>query len=120
MPRRHTLTDASKVRLRARWRTLARLAQRADAGELRGDAFEMLGELAPIEDKGQAWALFALARLCFAYVKADPPLRETLAPALVALGAAADRVLDMSDPGLNALGGRADPPPRRPRADIDG
>lgn len=115
MPRRHTLTDASKVRLRARWRTLARLAQRADAGELRGDAYAMLGELAPIEDKGQAWALFALARLCFAYVKADPPLRETLAPALVALGAAADRVLDMSDPGV-----RADPPPRRPRADIDG
>lgn len=113
-----TLTAAERGRLRLLWRRLSVGALGADPAELKDPAREALGWASPCDRPGDAFVLFALARLAFAFVREPTEAgRAARRPALSGLALLAGEVLDATDPGEPP----PPPPPTLPfRADLDG
>lgn len=112
-----TLTAAERARLRTLWRKLARDGLGGDPAELHDQAREALGWSSPCEAAGEAFVLFALARMAFAFVRERSEAgRAARRPALTALALLAAELLDAAEPGEPLPA-----PPQRPfRADLDG
>lgn len=97
-----TLTVAERARLSQLWRAVAAAAVAGDAEALSGVARACQAWASPLEEKADAFVLFALSRLSYAYVTArTQAARAQRRPALGALGLLA----------LSLLG---DPPPATP------
>lgn len=110
-----TLTATERARLRALWRQLAQAARSLDAGAVKAVSSDLLGLASPLDDKSEAFVLFAFGRLAFAYGRAAAGLRTQMAPALAALAELAGDLLDATDPAA------ARAAPTLPfRADLDG
>lgn len=114
-----TLAAAERARLRLLWRRLSVQALGAAADDLKELAREALGWASPCDRPADAFVLFALARMAFAFVREPTEAgRAKRRPALSGLALLAGELLDAADPGDPAPPG---PPPALPfRADLDG